>query len=101
MERYIITINGGSSSIKFSLYGEGDLSSPIFFGKIDRIGVLGTILVCTDKKDGKETREISAENFSHAIEILVTFLAEKVDFAKVVAIGRIAWYGEENCRHYS
>ena len=40
----ILTINGGSSSIKFALYQTGEQLKRILHGEIDRIGLHGTNL---------------------------------------------------------
>jgi len=39
----ILTINGGSSSIRFALYQIGDPLKRGLYGKVDRIGLPGTI----------------------------------------------------------
>jgi acetate kinase len=39
--RLILTINSGSSSIKFSIYRMGPSESMVLYGKLDRIGVQG------------------------------------------------------------
>jgi acetate kinase len=44
----ILTINGGSSSIKFSLYRTGVSLEPALKGKIDRIGLPGPTLTYTE-----------------------------------------------------
>lgn len=38
-EQHILTINGGSSSIKFALFAAGDLLRRILAGGIERIGL--------------------------------------------------------------
>jgi hypothetical protein len=40
----ILTINGGSSSIKFALYEPGEPQKRELYGKVDRIGLSGTNL---------------------------------------------------------
>jgi acetate kinase len=54
---YILTMNGGSSSIKFALF---DVSLPlrrVFSGKVERIGMPGTVLTVTNLANGR-TRSI-------------------------------------------
>ena len=41
----ILTINGGSSSIKYALYQIGEPLNQILSGMIDRIGLTGTKLI--------------------------------------------------------
>src|SRR5438034_6077146 len=44
----VLTLNGGSSSIRFAVYEAGKTPRRQFYGKIDRIGVGGTNLVVID-----------------------------------------------------
>ena len=44
----ILTINGGSSSIKFALYQVGEPLKRGLYGKVDRIGLSGTNLTFHD-----------------------------------------------------
>ena len=45
---HILTINGGSSSIKFALYQVGEPLKRGLYGKVDRIGLSGTNLTFHD-----------------------------------------------------
>ena len=40
----LLTINGGSSSIRFALYEEGEPLRRLLDGKVDRVGLSGTNL---------------------------------------------------------
>jgi acetate kinase len=44
----ILTINGGSSSIKFALYQAGEPPKRGLYGKVDRIGLSGANLTFDD-----------------------------------------------------
>ena len=44
----ILTINGGSSSIRFALYHVGEPLRRGLYGKVDRIGLSGTNLTFND-----------------------------------------------------
>ena len=44
----LLTINGGSSSIRFALYDEGEPSRRLLDGKVDRVGLAGTNLTFKD-----------------------------------------------------
>lgn len=48
--RYILSINTGSSSIKFSLYGIGEVENVIFSGSLTRIGSKGGCFSVRDTK---------------------------------------------------
>ncbi len=59
----ILTINGGSSSIRFALYQTGDPLKRGFSGKVDRIGLPGTILTFHDPVQSlPESRSIEASD---------------------------------------
>lgn len=99
MGKYILTINGGSSSIKFALYSADGLFAQTMVGKIDRIGVAGSFLVYT--KDGGEsiTREIPLEDYAAAVEALNSFLGGEVDFNNIVSVGHRIVHGMEHETH--
>src|ERR1017187_4941523 len=64
----ILTINGGSSSIKFALYQVGEPLKRGLYGKVDRIGLSGTNLTFNDPaKKQPETRALAAAD--HKSEI--------------------------------
>ena len=99
MEKYILTINGGSSSIKFALYSADDSFARSMVGKIDRIGLPGSSLVYT-KGDSKEVvRVIPLVDFKAAVEALNLFLGEEVDFNNIVVAGHRIVHGMGRDRH--
>lgn len=93
MEKYILTINGGSSSVKFAMYsGDGSFTRSLY-GRIERIGLSGSILAYTDATGKEEVRRISLPDFRVATETLKSFLAEHVDLGLVVAVGHRIVHG--------
>ncbi|HAT68774.1 MAG TPA: acetate/propionate family kinase [Candidatus Yonathbacteria bacterium] len=99
MEKYILTINGGSSSIKFSLYSADGSLTQSMSGKIDRIGLPGSFLVYI-KGDSKEiVRETPLADFKAAVETLNAFLGEQVDFNNIVVVGHRIVHGMERGSH--
>ena len=52
----LLTINGGSSSIKFALYRTGEPPERVMYGKVDRIGLPGTNLTFNDPTGNLEDR---------------------------------------------
>jgi len=50
----ILTINGGSSSLRFAIYEPGEPSQKSLSGTVDRIGLSGTTLMF-DTADGKHS----------------------------------------------
>jgi len=44
----VLTVNGGSSGIRFAVYEAGETPRRRLDGKIDRIGLSGTVLIAID-----------------------------------------------------
>ncbi len=88
----ILTINGGSSSIKFALYQVGEPLKRKLHGKIDRIGLSGTNL--TFQADGKLKvgRKLVAGHES-AANFLIDWLEKQNDFTSVKAVGHRVVHG--------
>jgi acetate kinase len=90
----ILTINGGSSSIKFALYQVGEPLKRKLHGKIDRIGLSGTNLTFHDA-DGKSQppRKLAATDHKSAANFLIGWLEKQNDFASVKAVGHRVVHG--------
>jgi|SRR5579859_2389658 len=90
----ILTINGGSSSIKFALYQAGEPLERTLFGKVDRIGLSGTNLtfrVASGKS--QESHNITASDHKSAAKSLIGWLENQDDFASVRAVGHRVVHG--------
>lgn len=84
----VLTINGGSSSIKFALFQNGSPLQQILSGKIERIGLSGPTLSYTDTANGAgESLNIEAATHHAATHFLIDWLAKQIDFASVAAVG--------------
>ena len=87
-ESYVLAINAGSSSIKFSLYQKDEPPKRRCFGKIDRIGLDGTNLTYSDPaRNQMISRKIGASDHMLAANFLIDLLQEQVGFASVMAVG--------------
>jgi len=90
----VLTINGGSSSIKFSLYQVGEPLKRKLYGKIDRIGLSGTHLKCNDPiKNQQNSQNIAASDHRSAANVLIDWLVEGGEFASVEALGHRVVHG--------
>ena len=84
----ILTINGGSSSIKFALYQAGEPLKRGLYGKVDRIGLSGTNLTFDDRAtDQQESRKLAASDHKSAANLLIDWLEEQNSFESVRAVG--------------
>ncbi|HSZ24586.1 MAG TPA: acetate/propionate family kinase, partial [Cytophagaceae bacterium] len=91
--KYILTINGGSSSIRFAFYKIGEALYKEGFGKIERIGLKDTQLQFHFADSNEETRKITSNDYNSVVLFLLAFLKEQETFRKVVAIGHRIVYG--------
>ncbi|MGB7291171.1 MAG: acetate/propionate family kinase [Thermodesulfobacteriota bacterium] len=96
----ILTINSGSSSIKFSVYQMGQSESLILSGIIERIGLKPTILKIRDAQ-GKANLEdnLYLRNHDAAFKTLFQWLRKSSPVEKIDAVGhRIVHGGIEYSR---
>ena len=90
----ILTINGGSSSIKFALYQVGEPLKRRLYGKIDRIGQRGTNLTFNDPTGNQQgSHSIAASDHRSAANVLIDWLVEQEGFASVAAVGHRVVHG--------
>ena len=62
-ESSVLTINSGSSSIRFAVYQSGEPLKRGLYGKVDRIGLSGTNLTFSDPaRDQQESRKPPASD---------------------------------------
>ncbi|MEO6053023.1 MAG: acetate/propionate family kinase [Chthoniobacterales bacterium] len=90
----ILTINGGSSSIRFALY---QISVPLkrrLFGKIDRIGQSGATLSFNNLANNEHgSHSIAAADHKSAANLLIDWLEKQTDFASTGAVGHRVVHG--------
>jgi len=90
----VLTINGGSSSIKFVLYQSGQPLARKLYGKIDRIGLSGTNLTFKDSTaNQQQTHNIAASDHKSAAMFLIDWLEKQNGFASVQAVGHRVVHG--------
>jgi acetate kinase len=90
----VLTINGGSSSIKFALYAVDETLTRTLHGKVDRIGLIGAQLTFTGRAEsGQNTSSIAAPDYKSATTFLVDWLAGQGRFASVSAVGHRVVHG--------
>jgi acetate kinase len=93
-EPRILTINGGSSSIRFALYNTGESLKKGLYGKVDRIGLSGTNLSFYDPaKSQPESLSLSAADHKSAANFLIDWLEKLECFQAVKAVGHRVVHG--------
>ena len=87
----ILTINGGSSSIKFALYELQSTLKKVLHGEIERIGIEGTKFRWNDNEEN-----INAKDHTEAAKFLIDWLDKQNSFASVKAVGHRIVYGMQH-----
>jgi acetate kinase len=93
----ILSINGGSSSIKFALYKVEEPLQRILYGKVDRIGLSGMNLTY-NYPDGKAQAclNIALTDHKSAPSFLIDWLEKQHGFDSVLAVGHRVVHGMEH-----
>ncbi len=90
----ILTINGGSSSIKFALYQVGKPLKRGLHGKVDRIGLSGTNLsFSAPARNQSESLGLAASDHRSAANVLIDWLEKQNRFESVRAVGHRVVHG--------
>ena len=90
----ILTINGGSSSIKMALFEAGDSLQRILAGGIERIGQPeATFVVKGSDKADNFTRPIIAPNHNAAVGLLMDWIEERFQRGELAAVGHRVVHG--------
>ena len=93
----ILSINGGSSTIRFALYEADGLPVRLLHGKIDRIGLADSNLTFRDEKEKhKGTLKIEVSDHQSAAGFLIDWLEKQDGFSSVRAIGHRVVYGMDH-----
>ena len=84
----ILTINGGSSSIKFALFEAGDSLRRIFEGVIERIGLPeATLRVKSSNQADNFSRPVTAPDHTVAVGVLMDWIVERCGRDALAAVG--------------
>ena len=91
---YVLTINGGSSSLKFAVYPAVGPSNPILSGRVERIGRGGARLVVSGiGGPGRESHAVEAPDQAAAARLLIKHLERDPGLAAIAAIGHRVVHG--------
>ncbi len=84
----VLTINGGSSSIKFALFEHGDSPKRIVEGGIDRIGFPNAVFhVIAAIPNDSFSRPVAAPDRTVAVGVLMDWIERRSDRGALVAVG--------------
>jgi len=94
VNKNILAVNGGSSSIKFSLYEVNGALSQRLSGKIEKIGLPGAGLTFMDSANHREEHlAVQAGGMKEAADFLLNFLQKREGAAPLLAIGHRIVHG--------
>lgn len=93
MKPTILTINGGSSSIKFAFYHNGNPLWRCLFGKVTWDTLGGATLTMTDEEE--VSVPLPMGDGRSAMEVFVHWLEQQDDFQSVKAVGHRVVHGME------
>jgi acetate kinase len=90
----VLTINSGSSSIKFALYQTGEPPEQNFHGSVDRISLPGTNLTFSDSTGNqKGSLILKSYDTRSASNFLIDWLEEQIDFSLISGVGHRVVFG--------
>lgn len=97
MGKNIITINAGSSSVKFTVYDT--IGSNIFSGEIKNIGLEKTNFKVNDKENNQIlSEEVEASSHAEATKLLTDWITKNLNNDEISAIGhRVVHGGPDYC----
>jgi acetate kinase len=91
----ILTINGGSSSLKFALFALADPPERILSGRVERIGMPNSSLRLTRANGEKEESEVEAPHQSAAVKLLIERLGRLIELSSIAIVGHRVVHGGE------
>jgi acetate kinase len=90
----ILTINGGSSSIKFALFEAGDSPRQILAGAVEQIGLpRATLRVKGIDPQDNFSRPVAAPDHTVAVGILMDWIEERIGRDALTAVGHRVVHG--------
>jgi len=91
---HILTINGGSSSIKFALFESAEPMRRVLAGRIEGIGMpRGQFVVKGAAEAENLSRSITAPDHRHAVDFLMDWMQERIQHGDLAAVGHRVVHG--------
>jgi acetate kinase len=90
----ILTVNGGSSSIKFALFDAGDSLRRVLEGGIERIGLpQARFVVKGSDKAENFSKSVTAANHTQAVGLLMDWIEQRIQRGELNAVGHRVVHG--------
>ena len=95
--KFILTINGGSSSIKFAVYAAEEPLERRLSGAIDRIGLSGTTLKFSEPASNHhDNSSVPVPAHQSASTFLIDWLDKRIGFGSVLGVGHRVVHGMQH-----
>ena len=95
--RYVLTINGGSSSIKIALFETGGTQRRVLEGKIEGIGqAQGKFAIKSSESNDSFSRVVNVPDHTAAVDMLMDWAQERIDHGSLAAVGHRVVHGGPN-----
>lgn len=90
----ILTVNGGSSSIKFALFESGKALMRVLEGKIDGVGLpQGTFTVKGTTNTDNFSKPVTVPDHQAAVNLLMDWIQERFERGELAAVGHRVVHG--------
>lgn len=94
LKQQVLTINGGSSSIKFALFETGEPLRRVLAGRIEGIGLpQGRFTIKGADAADNHSRSINAPDHSAAVNLLMDWAHERIQRGELAAVGHRVVHG--------
>lgn len=93
----LLTINGGSSSIKFALYETDESLHQLFYGEIEYMGTKNAVLIFGDSLNNKNSSiKLNTVDYDESVNYLIDWLELQDDFSFIKAVGHRIVHGMQH-----
>jgi acetate kinase len=91
---HVLTLNGGSSSLKFAVFAVAGPRARVLSGRVERVGLGGSRLVVNDADGGwRQERAVAASDQAEAAGLVLEQVKRRPGLAAVVAVGHRIVHG--------
>jgi acetate kinase len=92
--RHVLTINGGSSSIKFALFEADGMLRRILSGRVEGVGLPeGSFAANGVNESDNFSRPVAAPDHTAAVNVLMDWIQERIERGALAAVGHRVVHG--------